>query len=105
MWGIISAVGLGHGSEASCYSKTFSVLLTFNAQFVQSNLKSFCVSLPFSSASSTAEHSLSLIPEFPVTIIHDQVIKADLISSQQELFSSRRDEYLLHSNSLDLSHA
>lgn len=32
---IISAVGLGHGCEGSYYSKTFSVLLTFSAQFVQ----------------------------------------------------------------------
>lgn len=33
MWGVISAVGLGHGSERSYYSKAFSVHLTFSAQF------------------------------------------------------------------------
>lgn len=67
MWGV--------GFAGTCYSKTFSVLLTFRAQFVQLNLKFFCVSLPFPSATSAAEYGLSLFPEFPVTITHDQVIK------------------------------
>lgn len=46
--------GLGHGSGGSCCSKSFSVLFTFSVQLVHSNLKSFCVSLPFPSAASTA---------------------------------------------------
>lgn len=71
------------------------------AQFVHSNLKSFCVSLPFLSAASVAVS----VPEFPITIIPDQVIKADMIPSPQERFSSRCDEYLLYCNSLDSSHA